>query len=89
MNKEQRVAFLMDRYIAIRLSKDELEELLMLINDADYHNPLQLKLKQAWAESSAISRQQPADWETWYSNLVNNVKYCLQQVSSPLKKYLF
>jgi hypothetical protein len=85
MNKEQRVAFLMDRYIAVRLSKDELDELLFLINHADYHNPLQLKLKTSWAESSAIGRQATVDWDTWYTTFVNNVKCYLQQLSSPVR----
>jgi hypothetical protein len=89
MNKEQRVAFLMGRYIAIQLSKEELDELLYLINDADYHNPLQLKLKRAYVESSAIGTQERADWDTWYFTIVNSVKYCIQQASSPVRKYLF
>ncbi|WP_432708888.1 hypothetical protein [Pedobacter sp.] len=86
MNKEQRVAFLMGRYTAFKLSNDELDELIFHINDIDYQNPLQTNFKQSWTDAKDIPHS--AACETWYSAFGIVFRTYIHHLSSPVRKYL-
>jgi transmembrane sensor len=70
MKKEQRIAFLMDCYIANRCSKEELDELLSMVDHADYQKPLQGKLKQIWEDTDQMDIHMPAEWDLLYTDMM-------------------
>lgn len=70
MHKQERISFLLHRYIDNTCSAKELRELFQLLEDEDNNEPLQQQLRQLWQNTSPGQYHTDAQWDQLYESMM-------------------
>ncbi|WP_316811811.1 FecR family protein [Pedobacter heparinus] len=70
MHKQERISFLLDRYIHNTCSAKELHELFQLLEDQDNNELLQQDLRELWQNTSPGQHHTDAQWDQLYESMM-------------------
>ncbi len=74
MNKQERISFLLDRYINNNCSANELNELFRLLNHDSNNELLQHELKLLWQNTRPEQHHTNEQWEQLYNSMMHKTQ---------------
>lgn len=74
MNKQERISFLLDRYINNNCSANELKELFQLLNHNSNNELLQHELKLLWQNTMPEQHHTNEQWERLYNSMMQKTQ---------------
>ncbi|MBB5437690.1 ferric-dicitrate binding protein FerR (iron transport regulator) [Pedobacter sp. AK017] len=74
MNKQERISFLLDRYIHNNCTAGELDELFQLLDHHSNNDFLQRELKLLWQHTGPEQHHTNAQWEQLYNSMMHKTQ---------------